>query len=138
MKQKTQNEPENTDLLTDDEALREAGMRSGPRKLKKWKFRACVPGTVSIIRSNMLDNRDSAWYVAAYAFVHTAPLEDVIALDGDRAAFNRAVRKWQFDNLATKQEEEELSAIVSAEYELVNASETKAQHQSPESTISGK
>lgn len=129
---------DSTELETDDEALREAGMRSGPRKLGKWKFRPCVPGTVSIIRSNMLENRDSAWFVAAYAFVHTAPLDDVLALDGDRAAFNRAVRRWQFDNLTTKQEEEDLSAIVSAEYELVNAAETKAKHASTGSTDSGK
>jgi hypothetical protein len=128
----------NTELLTDDEVLREAGMREGTRKTGKWKLRPCVPGTISIIRSNMLEKRDEFWFVAAFAFVHIAPLEDVLAVDSDQIAFNKAVRRWQLDNLTTIDEQNELSALVSAAWDKVNAAETKAQHASGASSSGGK
>jgi zona occludens toxin (predicted ATPase) len=128
----------NEELLTDDEVLREAGMREGTRKTGKWKLRPCVPGTISIIRSNMLEKRDEFWFVAAFAFVHIAPIEDVLAVDSDQIAFNKAVRRWQLDNLTTIDEQNELSALVSAAWEKVNAAETKAQHASGSSPSGGK
>ena len=128
----------NNDLLTDDEVLREAGMREGTRNTGKWKLRPCVPGTISIIRSNMLEKRDEFWFVAAFAFTHIAPLDDVLAVDSDPIAFNRAVRRWQLDNLTTIDEQNELTAIVSAAWDKVNAAETKAQHASGSSSSVGK
>ena len=128
----------NTELLTDDEVLREAGMREGTRKTGKWKLRPCVPGTISIIRSNMLETRDEFWFVAAFAFVHIAPLEDVLAVDSDQIAFNKSGRRWQLDNLTTIDEQNELSALVSAAWDKVNAAETKAQHASGSSPSGGK
>jgi len=130
--------PESTDYETDDEALREAAFRDGPRKAGKWKLRPCVPGTISIIRSNMLEKRDEFWFVAAFAFVHIAPIDDVISVDNDPIAFNKAVRRWQLDNLTTIDEQNELSALVSAAWERVNAAETKAKHTSTGSNDSGK
>jgi hypothetical protein len=130
--------PENTDYETDDEALREAAFRDGPRKAGKWKLRPCVPGTISIIRSNMLEKRDDFWFVAAFAFVHIAPLDDILAVDNDPIAFNKAVRRWQLENLTTLEEQNELTALVSAAYDRVNAAETKAKHASTGSTESGK
>jgi hypothetical protein len=130
--------PESTEYETDDEALREAAFRDGPRKAGKWKLRPCVPGTISIIRSNMLEKRDDFWFVAAFAFVHIAPIDDVISVDNDPIAFNKAVRRWQLDNLTTLDEQNELTALVSAAYDRVNAAETKAKHASTGSTESGK
>ena len=130
--------PESTDYETDDEALREAAFRDGPRKAGKWKLRPCVPGTISIIRSNMLEKRDEFWFVAAFAFVHIAPIDDVISVDNDPIAFNKAVRRWQLENLTTLEEQNELSALVSAAWERMNAAETKAKHASTGSTESGK
>ena len=130
--------PESTDYETDDEALREAAFRDGPRKAGKWKLRPCVPATISIIRSNMLEKRDEFWFVGAFAFVHIAPIDDVISVDNDPIAFNKAVRRWQLENLTTLEEQNELSALVSAAWERVNAAETKAKHASTGSTESGK
>jgi hypothetical protein len=130
--------PENTDYETDDQALREAAFRDGPRKAGKWKLRPCVPGTISIIRSNMLEKRDEFWFVAAFAFVHIAPLDDILAVDNDPIAFNKSVRRWQLENLTTLEEQNELSSLVSAAWERVNAAETKAKHASTGSTESGK
>ena len=53
MKKQTHTTTDN-DLLTDDEALREAAMRDGTKRVGKFKLRPCVPGTISIIRSNQI------------------------------------------------------------------------------------
>lgn len=126
-----------TDLLTDDEALREAAMRDGTKRVGKFKLRPCVPGTISIIRSNLLEKRDEFWFVAAFAFVHSAPLEDILAVDSDPEEFNKAVRRWQLENIADLDDQNELSKLVSAAWDRVNAAETKAKHPSTGSPTSG-
>ena len=134
---KKQNDKSNDTLETDDEALREAAMRDGTKRKGKWKLRPCVPGTISIIRSNLLEKRDEFWFVAAFAFVHSAPLEDVLAVDSDPEEFNRAVRRWQLENITDLDDQNDLSKLVSAAWDRVNASETKAKHPSAGGTDSG-
>jgi hypothetical protein len=139
MKKNNDKSTANEILETDDEALREAAMRDGTKRVGKFKLRPCVPGTISIIRSNMLEKRDEFWFVAAFAFTHSAPLEDVLAVDSDPVAFNKAVRKWQIENIADLEEQNELSRLVSAAWDKVNASETRAQHASaPTGSTGGK
>jgi len=137
MKKQTQPTTTDTDLLTDDEVLREQAMRDGVKRKGKFKLRPCVPGTISIIRSNLLEKRDEFWFVAAFAFVHTAPLEDVLAVDSDPEEFNRAVRRWQLENIADLDDQNELSKLVSAAWDRVNAAETKAKHPSTGAPTSG-
>jgi hypothetical protein len=137
MKKQTQPTTTDTDLLTDDEVLREQAMRDGTKRVGKFKLRPCVPGTISIIRSNLLEKRDEFWFVAAFAFVHTAPIEDVLAVDSDPEEFNRAVRRWQLENIADLDDQNELSKLVSAAWDRVNAAETKAKHPSTGAPTSG-
>ena len=137
MKKQTQPTTTDTDLLTDDEVLREQAMRDGVKRKGKFKLRPCVPGTISIIRSNLLEKRDEFWFVAAFAFVHTAPLEDVLAVDSDPEEFNLAVRRWQLENIADLDDQNELSKLVSAAWDRVNAAETKAKHPSTGAPTSG-
>jgi hypothetical protein len=137
MKKQTQPTTTDTDLLTDDEILREQAMRDGTKRVGKFKLRPCVPGTISIIRSNLLEKRDEFWFVAAFAFVHTAPIEDVLAVDSDPEEFNKAVRRWQLENIADLDDQNELSKLVSAAWDRVNAAETKAKNPSTGSPTSG-
>lgn len=137
MKKQTQPTTTETDLLTDDEVLREQAMRDGTKCVGKFKLRPCVPGTISIIRSNLLEKRDEFWFVAAFAFVHSAPIEDVLAVDSDPEEFNRAVRRWQLENIADLDDQNELSKLVSAAWDRVNAAETKAKHPSTGAPTSG-
>jgi hypothetical protein len=137
MKNKNDKSTTNETLETDDEALREAAMRDGTKRVGKFKLRPCVPGTISIIRSNLLEKRDEFWFVAAFAFVHSAPLEDVLAVDSDPEEFNRAVRRWQLENIADLDDQNALSKLVSAAWDRVNAAETKAKHPSTGSPTSG-
>jgi hypothetical protein len=137
MKKQTQPTTTDTDLLTDDEVLREQAMRDGTKRVGKFKLRPCVPGTISIIRSNLLEKRDEFWFVAAFAFVHTAPIEDILAVDSDPEEFNRAVRRWQLENIADLDDQNELSKLVSAAWDRVNAAETKPKNPSTGSPTSG-
>jgi hypothetical protein len=137
MKKNNDKSTANETLETDDEALREAAMRDGTKRVGKFKLRPCVPGTISIIRSNLLEKRDEFWFVAAFAFVHTAPIEDVLAVDSDPEEFNRAVRRWQLENIADLDDQNELSKLVSAAWDRVNAAETKAKHPSAGAPTSG-
>jgi hypothetical protein len=137
MKKQTQPTTTETDLLTDDEVLREQAMRDGTKRVGKFKLRPCVPGTISIIRSNLLEKRDEFWFVAAFAFTHSAPIEDVLAVDSDPEEFNRAVRRWQLENIADLDDQNELSKLVSAAWDRVNAAETKAKHPSTGAPTSG-
>ena len=137
MKKNNDKSTTNETLETDDEVLREQAMRDGTKRVGKFKLRPCVPGTISIIRSNLLEKRDEFWFVAAFAFVHSAPLEDVLAVDSDPEEFNKAVRRWQLENIADLDDQNELSKLVSAAWDRVNAAETKAKHPSAGSPTSG-
>jgi hypothetical protein len=137
MKKNNDKSTTNETLETDDEVLREQAMRDGTKRVGKFKLRPCVPGTISIIRSNLLEKRDEFWFVAAFAFVHTAPIEDVLAVDSDPEEFNRAVRRWQLENIADLDDQNELSKLVSAAWDRVNAAETKAKHPSTGAPTSG-
>jgi hypothetical protein len=137
MKKQNDKSTTNETLETDDEVLREQAMRDGTKRVGKFKLRPCVPGTISIIRSNLLEKRDEFWFVAAFAFVHTAPIEDILAVDSDPEEFNRAVRRWQLENIADLDDQNELSKLVSAAWDRVNAAETKAKHPSTGSPTSG-
>jgi hypothetical protein len=137
MKKQNDKSTTNETLETDDEVLREQAMRDGTKRVGKFKLRPCVPGTISIIRSNLLEKRDEFWFVAAFAFVHTAPIEDILAVDSDPEEFNRAVRRWQLENIADLDDQNELSKLVSAAWDRVNAAETKAKHPSTGAPTSG-
>ena len=137
MKNKNDKSTTNETLETDDEVLREQAMRDGTKRVGKFKLRPCVPGTISIIRSNLLEKRDEFWFVAAFAFVHTAPIEDVLAVDSDPEEFNRAVRRWQLENIADLDDQNELSKLVSAAWDRVNSAETKAKNPSAGAPTSG-
>jgi hypothetical protein len=137
MKKNNDKSTANETLETDDEVLREQAMRDGTKRVGKFKLRPCVPGTISIIRSNLLEKRDEFWFVAAFAFTHSAPLEDVLAVDSDPEEFNKAVRRWQLENIADLDDQNDLSKLVSAAWDRVNAAETKAKHPSTGAPTSG-
>ena len=137
MKKNNDKSTTNETLETDDEILREQAMRDGTKRVGKFKLRSCVPGTISIIRSNLLEKRDEFWFVAAFAFVHSAPIEDILAVDSDPEEFNKAVRRWQLENITDLDDQNELSKLVSAAWDRVNAAETKAKNPSAGAPTSG-
>ena len=127
MKNKTQKIDE---LETDDEILRLQGMREGSTKVGAFKLRRFVPGTIDIVQSNNNGKRGNFWAIAAYGYVHSVPLDEVLEIADDPAAFSRAVRKWHIENFQTLEAQTALTEAVQAEFERINSAESSSDHSS--------
>lgn len=113
-----------TDLETDDEALRQAGMREGATPIGAFKLRRFVPGTIDIVQTNNTGKKGNFFTIAAFGYVHSVPLDEVLEIADDPAAFARAVRKWHIENFQTIESQTALTEAVKAEFERINAAES--------------
>ena len=118
------------ELETDDEILRLQGMREGSTKVGAFKLRRFVPGTIDIVQSNNNGKRGNFWAIAAYGYVHSVPLDEVLEIADDPAAFSRAVRKWHIENFQTLEAQTALTEAVQAEFERINSAESSSDHSS--------
>ena len=94
-----------TDLLTDDEALRERAMTSGPQKLSRWEMRPTAALEISWMQRNKFfdPDKDNIWKAAAFMFLHSEPFTKIRAVVNDRSAFLDAVDIWIEKNIPDKQ-----------------------------------
>ena len=116
--------PKNTDLETDDEVLRLQGMREGSTKVGDFKLRRFVPGTIDIVQTNNTGKKGNFFTIAAFGFVHSVPLDEVLEIADDPNAFARAVRKWHIENFQTLEAQTALTEAVKAEFERINSAES--------------
>jgi hypothetical protein len=121
MKNKNQ---KTNELETDDEVLRLQGMREGTTKVGDFKLRRFVPGTIDIVQTNNTGKKGNFFTVAAFGFVHSVPLDEVLEIADDPTAFARAVRKWHIENFTTLEAQTELTEAVKAEFERINSAES--------------
>lgn len=85
------------ELMTDDEALREQGMTSGPQIVGKLLMRPMTPVSLSWLqRNHVFDDEygDSIQKTAAFTFLHSEPKQVIRAVVNNRAAFSDAVDDW--------------------------------------------
>jgi hypothetical protein len=102
-----------TELMTDEEALREAGMTAGPTRKAGFTLQPLSALTLSWLQRNRIfddESGDMIQKTAAYAFVHSAPRADVRAVVNDRGAFLDAVDAWIEKHVSHHSELEPLSA----------------------------
>lgn len=94
---------ETTDLLTDDEALRETAMTSGPQKCSRWEMRPTAALEISWMQRNKIlsPEMDILWRSAGFAFIHSSPKPTVRAVVNDHARFVAAVDEWLDKNNPT-------------------------------------
>ena len=121
MKNKNQ---KTNELETDDEVLRLQGMREGATKVGDFKLRRFVPGTIDIVQTNNTGKKGNFFTIAAFGFVHSVPLDEVLEIADDAAAFARAVRKWHIENFQTLEAQTALTEAVKAEFERINSAES--------------
>jgi len=121
MKNKNQ---KTNELETDDEVLRLQGMRPASNKVGDFKLRRFVPGTIDIVQTNNTGKKGNFWSVAAFGYVHTVPLDEVLEIADNPDAFSRAVRKWHIENFETLESQAALTEAVKLEFERINASES--------------
>lgn len=110
-----------TDLLTDDEALREQAMLSGPTKCGRWEMRPTAALEISWMqRCKILSpEMDVLWRGSAFAFLHSMPKATIRSLVNDFPRFAVAVDDWMEKQQPTPNELRalnELSALRTAEY----------------------
>ena len=126
-----------TDLLTDDEALREQALTEGPRRVGNHTLRPVTAMTMSWLRRNRVftdEAFDEIFRIAAYAYLHTAPKKDIRAVVNDRAAFIDAVDAWLEKNAPQHHSTLEPFAEAMAQaIDMYSASSTMAKNPSPES-----
>ena len=116
--------PKNNDLETDDEVLRLQGMREGATKVGDFKLRRFVPGTIDIVQTNNTGKKGNFFTIAAFGFVHSVPLDEVLEIADDPNAFARAVRKWHIETFQTLEAQTALTEAVKAEFERINSAES--------------
>jgi len=121
MKNKNQ---KNNELETDDEVLRLQGMRDGSTKVGDFKLRRFVPGTIDIVQTNNTGKKGNFFTIAAFCYVHSVPLDEVLEIADDPAAFARAVRKWHIEHFQTLEAQTALTEAVKAEFERINSAES--------------
>lgn len=121
MKNKNQ---KTNELETDDEVLRLQGMREGSTKVGDFKLRRFVPGTIDIVQTNNTGKKGNFFTIAAFGFVHSVPLDEVLEIADDPSAFARAVRKWHIENFQTLEAQTALTEAVKAEFERINSAES--------------
>jgi hypothetical protein len=118
-----------TDMMTDDEALREQGMTSGPTKVGRIKLRPMSAVTLSWMqRNHVFDNDigDTLSKTAAYVFLHSEPKDEIRAVVNNREKFAAAVDDWMERTISHHTDLEEYSAAMAEAMEIYMASVSKA------------
>lgn len=126
---------DNTDLLTDDEALRESAMTDGPRALPGGlTLRPITALSMSWLRRLGIFTDpafDELFRTAAFAYLHTEELKKVRTTIRDRDAFLDSVDEWIMR--VAPGHHSALEPFAGAMEEAINlytASESRAKHPS--------
>ena len=117
--------------MTDDEAMRIAGITEGPIKKAGFTLQPLSALTLSWLQRNRIfddDSGDMIQKTAAYVFVHSAPKSEVRAVVNDRNEFLDAVDSWIEKHINHHTELEPLSAEMNKAMEAYLAATTTAAH----------
>ena len=91
----------NDELMTDDEALRIAGMTDGPRNVGKFKLRPLCAETLAWAQTVGIfeDDIGNMHRRAGYAMLHTLPPAEILSLVFKKEQFWMRVSKWIADEI---------------------------------------
>jgi hypothetical protein len=132
---------ENQDLETDDEALREAGMTTGPVKLAGMTLRPVSILSMSWINRRGLFSEDFSepvQQVSAFVYLHAAPEDEILDVVNDHSAFMRAVDKWMPQHFSHHEELFPFSSSMEKSINEYRAARTKPMHPSDNTKTPGK
>ena len=118
-----------TDLTTDDEAMREAGMTAGPKRKSKFLLRPMTALSLSWLqRNHVFDDAtgDKLQKTAAYVYLHTEPKQDIRSVVNNHQDFLEAVDVWMEAHITYHNELEPLSEEMSEAMNIYLAANTSA------------
>ena len=127
------------DLMTDDDAMRDAGMTAGPKRRSNFVLRPMTAMSLSWLQRNrVFDDEvgDKLQKTAAYVYLHTEPKEEIRAVVCNQADFMDAVDRWMDKHITYHSELEPLSEEMSEAMNIYLAANTKAST-NPDPGISG-
>lgn len=91
------------ELQTDDEALREAGMTDGPKKIGKWRLEPMNVDTLGWMQSiGVFDDENDISLIhksAAFVVMHSAPEDELMGVVFNKRDFWIYVSKWLRKNV---------------------------------------
>ena len=107
------------DLKTDDEALREQGITDGPKKIAGITLRPMTVLTLSQMQRNSLlgDTGDMLQKTAGFAYLHSAPRDEIRAVVNNPEKFFDAVDAWMEKHFNHHTELEPLAAMMAEGFE---------------------
>ena len=111
---------QNTELMTDSEAILERGATKTNEKIAKLNLRPMTIRTLSQMKRNgMLDgeNEDVFQKTAAFGFLHSAPKDVINAVVSNKNEFQTAVDDWMDDNFKHHSEMEVLAEAMNKSFE---------------------
>lgn len=120
---------QDTDLTTDDEAMREAGMTAGPKRKSKFLLRPMTALSLSWLqRNHVFDDAtgDKLQKTAAYVYLHTEPKQDIRSVVNNHQDFLEAVDVWMETHITYHNELEPLSEEMSEAMNIYLAANTSA------------
>ena len=120
-----------TDLLTDDEELRIAGITDGPRLIAGRELRPITALTISWMQRNKFfdPDKDNIWKAAAFMFLHSEPFTKIRAVVNDRSAFLDAVDIWIEKNIPDQQTVRAMATDMEQAFNLYMAATSQTESQ---------
>jgi hypothetical protein len=114
------------ELQTDDEVLRERGATDGPKKIAGLTLRPMSVLTLSQMQRNELlgEGGDMLQKTAAFAFLHSAPRDEIRAVVNNREKFFDAVDAWLDRNFGHHDELEPLAGMMAEAFETYMAAKS--------------
>lgn len=116
------------EMLTDDEALREAGMSDGPKKIGKFKLRPLSAESLAWSQTVGIfdDEIGEIHRIAGYVFLHTEHVEDILPVVFKKDRFWRSVSVWMREKINHHGELKPYDEEMNEAWERYNAATTKA------------
>lgn len=115
----------NTELLKDDEILREESMCDGRIQiLGDLEMRPITALTVSWMQRNEIfaESKDMIWKSSAFAYLHSEPLVAIRMIVNEKADFIQAVDVWIEKNLRHHLQATELATAMNTAFSRYMAS----------------
>jgi len=119
--------------MTDDEAMREAGMTAGPKRKSKFVLRPMTALSLSWLQRNQVfedSTGDKLQKTAAYIYLHTEPKQDIRSVVNNHQDFLEAVDVWMETHITYHKELEPLSEEMSEAMNIYLAANTAATNKS--------
>ena len=128
----------NTELMKDDEALRENAFATQEVKIGNLAVRPMTAGTfMQCRRAGIFDTEDNLFWISGYLYIHAADKAEVALAVQDRAKFEAAMYAFIEANFKHHGDLVDFSESIDGALRAYSASRSKPLYPSPEGATAG-